>query len=453
MSTRCPNPCLAFLLPVVGFFLAAGAAHAFAICGDSICQTTAIPAESCSTCPQDCGPCPPVCGNYVCEYSETPEECPTDCPSGVYSPADNHCVVNVTSRVQGLAARSGTVERYHRDSGTAGVTVTNEHGWPGTYPKTFGQLWNELDDRDLSKCHVQGIAKFPAGAPVDFTFGWNRVGGVVSPWLEVLLGAYCPEVDTPGAPDYPGTLMTKPASASRVRYAKYFGNLTTQNHPGGMQAIGKYLVVGIDAGGSTAQIYVWDFGDAQNPWVVRSFEHQGTTAAAVAIGRLAGGRYLLFIAADSGRTLSVYRSGGTNLSTTGWQYLGRFEAGVNWAGPSSADYNYNNLAIIEECGTNDLYLAGLTNDHYPDCGGNKDSCDTSVVDLHRITTNGNVVGSYGLQRLFDVMLDNPCDCFLCTDICPNFAAGGTLQPRPDGGLDAFATEHWNDGNDLDILEW
>jgi len=404
----------------------------------------------------------PVCGNDRCEpkpfgspqwvQAETPSNCPYDCPSGVYSPYDNHCVVNVPAKISALGSRGGSVHRYHLDGGTAGAVVTNEYGMAGQYPRTMGQLWNELDDRNLSKCHVQGFAKFPGGGAADFTFDWNRVGGVGSEWLEYLFGAYCPDDYTPGAPEYPGILMTKPVSSSRVAYGKSFGALIGQTHPGGMQAIGQFLVVGIDSGGTTAHIYFWVYGNPQDPWVASSFEHTVTRAEAVAIGRLASGKYLLLIGSEQGTRMSVYRSSTTSLYSTAWSYLGDFRTGVNWAGPSDSDYNYNNLTILKECGSNDLYLAGLTNNHYPDCFGNRDSCDKSVIDLHKITTTGNV-GGYGLQRLFDVTLDNPCDCFLCFDICPNFAAGGGLEARPDGNVNAYATEHWNDGSDLDVLEW
>jgi len=45
-------------------------------CGDSLCQD-----ETCSSCPADCGACPPpaVCGDGVCTASETCASCPGDC--------------------------------------------------------------------------------------------------------------------------------------------------------------------------------------------------------------------------------------------------------------------------------------------------------------------------------------------------------------------------------------
>lgn len=44
-------------------------------CGNGKCNGK----ETCSTCPQDCGECPPVCGNNSCEAGETCSTCSQDC--------------------------------------------------------------------------------------------------------------------------------------------------------------------------------------------------------------------------------------------------------------------------------------------------------------------------------------------------------------------------------------
>ena len=48
-----------------------------AICGDGTCNGS----ETCSTCSQDCGSCPPACGDGTCEGNETCTNCPDDCGS------------------------------------------------------------------------------------------------------------------------------------------------------------------------------------------------------------------------------------------------------------------------------------------------------------------------------------------------------------------------------------
>jgi len=55
-------PCAALFLAAGCLLLGAREARAIDVCGNGICATTAVPPESCSTCPADCGPCPPPPG-------------------------------------------------------------------------------------------------------------------------------------------------------------------------------------------------------------------------------------------------------------------------------------------------------------------------------------------------------------------------------------------------------
>jgi hypothetical protein len=45
-------------------------------CGDGVCNPDL---ETCRLCPQDCGPCPLVCGDFLCDPGETAAICPADC--------------------------------------------------------------------------------------------------------------------------------------------------------------------------------------------------------------------------------------------------------------------------------------------------------------------------------------------------------------------------------------
>lgn len=42
---------------------------------------------------------------------------------------------------------------------------------------------------------------------------------------------------------------------------------------------------------------------------------------------------------------------------------------------------------------------------------------------------------------------------LVLDVCPNWAAGGTIWVNKEGLLEAYATEHKPGGGDLDVLSW
>jgi hypothetical protein len=59
------------------------------LCGNTVCD----PGESCSTCPTDCGVCPPSCGNGICDGGESCSTCPTDC--GSCGGGGGRCITNL----------------------------------------------------------------------------------------------------------------------------------------------------------------------------------------------------------------------------------------------------------------------------------------------------------------------------------------------------------------------
>jgi Thrombospondin type 3 repeat len=52
-------------------------AWAIDVCGNGYCG--GIPKETCSSCPEDCGPCETTCGNALCSNGETCSTCSQDC--------------------------------------------------------------------------------------------------------------------------------------------------------------------------------------------------------------------------------------------------------------------------------------------------------------------------------------------------------------------------------------
>jgi|SRR5215203_171952 len=76
-------PLMAALATWALVIIAGGRASAFDICGNGVCVPGAGH-ETCSTCPEDCGPClPPVCGDFFCDANSVPKEtcdtCSQDC--------------------------------------------------------------------------------------------------------------------------------------------------------------------------------------------------------------------------------------------------------------------------------------------------------------------------------------------------------------------------------------
>jgi len=71
------------------FAIARGGRKPRPVCGDRACNGT----ETCSSCPQDCGQCPPpppsvVCGDGICNGSETCSICSIDCGACTPPPTD-----------------------------------------------------------------------------------------------------------------------------------------------------------------------------------------------------------------------------------------------------------------------------------------------------------------------------------------------------------------------------
>lgn len=72
---------LSMTLPVAAailglWILGTAPAYAFVVCGDGICDPSALPAETCSFCPADCGPCPPTDSDGDGIYDDD-DNCPT----------------------------------------------------------------------------------------------------------------------------------------------------------------------------------------------------------------------------------------------------------------------------------------------------------------------------------------------------------------------------------------
>ncbi|MBW2458878.1 MAG: hypothetical protein JRI68_30540, partial [Deltaproteobacteria bacterium] len=61
-------------------------------CGDGDCGD----GETCTSCPDDCGDCPPSCGDGDCNGSETCDTCPDDCGACPPTCGDNSCNGNET---------------------------------------------------------------------------------------------------------------------------------------------------------------------------------------------------------------------------------------------------------------------------------------------------------------------------------------------------------------------
>jgi hypothetical protein len=88
-------------------------------CGDGECNG----GETCSSCQQDCGTCPPVCGNGVCEPGETCSTCTADCGScgGGSSGGGGGCTPDWQCSEWSACCEDGTEKRLCLDDNNCGT--------------------------------------------------------------------------------------------------------------------------------------------------------------------------------------------------------------------------------------------------------------------------------------------------------------------------------------------
>ena len=78
------KPCLFFFVQAAAFVAAFAPDRSLAIeCGNGVCNSGAIPPETCATCPSDCGPCR---RDFICSYPELQSASISDCQEGPLTP-------------------------------------------------------------------------------------------------------------------------------------------------------------------------------------------------------------------------------------------------------------------------------------------------------------------------------------------------------------------------------
>lgn len=307
--------------------------------------------------------------------------------------------------------------------------------WPGPADFTF------LNDHSLSGCHVQGmsvLANF--GIVVDY----NRVSGDNTIFAE-LLSTPCPEFPSNFAR---ARLMVEPGTG-------YFNSgieiphPTSVFHPSGMASVGNLLFVAVDNGdsGGTPYLYVYDYTNS-TPTLLQQLPliSIGMVDSLAATYDPPTQTYHVILNQDRQNRVVALTSTG---SPSKFHVTQRMTVdNGRYPGKRKSQLNYQGMSLIRQCdGT--MYLLGLTNNNYPSCSGNLDSCDESVIDYAVYDQANKIVSPWSSTG----NLDNPCDGFLDFDICPNFAAGATAYVNSSHKLVAIATEHWPEGGDLDTLVW
>ncbi len=196
-------------------------------------------------------------------------------------------------------------------------------------------------------------------------------------------------------------------------------------HAGGLALSGTVLAVPMDGGGRS-QVVLFDVDHPERPRRLSSLDHTdaprpstGTEASAVALGKLADGRYLLVLGVRSSKILEFYLSNGESLRSDRleWRRIGiRLGQGVG---------GFQNLTVLTQC-DGVLYLVGTHNTAVPPPSRGRDH-----VHWYRLGTESG--GRILVQKAGERWLH----CTYC-----NLAAGAGLYVTPSGEVLVYTTGFW-----------
>ncbi len=279
--------------------------------------------------------------------------------------------------------------------------------WPTHFPKPAGAG---------SKSHWQGIQRLPV---MDLYHPYlavslsNRISRSLTQKLDVRGPALLVVVEMASRKNDGGRLYSnRLALTKRSRHVPpdiadrivTIQRITEEfNHPGGLQTLGQYLLVGADGNvghsRKTAVFTLWDMSDPVSPREVWQphWELAKGNANSVGISKLGDGRYLMVRALRDGKKLEFYLLGTdieksptahdddilwdrwdpgelqsqlTKIDGSPDRSWGDFGGGIGQAG-------YQNTNIVKECGTGELYLIA-THGRRPSGGG------SDVIEVYRL---------------------------------------------------------------------
>jgi len=231
-----------------------------------------------------------------------------------------------------------------------------------------------------------------------------------------------------------GSASDAPSNTHRVMYNHLVAGV---NHPGGLQATGRYVAVGVEAPTAPSFVEFYNFGapetaapvvnrfylrgdQAENPAPVRTIGGAGLT-------RLIDSRYLLVVLGkDNSNDVWFYVSDSTTItSSTRWIYLEHFKP----VSPGA-----QNVALITECTTGSIYLLATGNTQFDGA--------QAVFDINSRFRNHAYLWRLGLSG-FEVTMTNVASREFdsgADDYC-TFRAGAGPYVDPSGKLLMYCHTH------------
>jgi hypothetical protein len=363
----------------------------------------------------------PVCGDGVCEPDEDYEFCPTDCTDGG-GVEENPCAPHVVHNFESLLPDGGTFFIYD-------ITFKEPSPFP---PGAFENTLAYIAEHDLSPCHTQGLARIGnRGLAQTVNRGAGSKSFLINGCEEpdelephhgaelYIYGMWSEDPDNMGP--WLGGQTDGSVSAHILLDHEYM-------HPGGIQNIGDYLVVGSDPnGGGVSRIRIFDVSDLHDPQLAGGFERDYGRAEAVGVVRESSGFYLIAVGSEQSQHIDFYRSQEPTLKTTSWELIASYDFNATGLDPKSItkdhDKNYNSINLIRECGTEKIFLAGFANTGpYGGAVNNFTGSGDNWIELHEV----NLDSQYVLKRVAVKLFEYPG-----REV--SFSAGATIYIRPDNG--------------------
>ena len=231
------------------------------------------------------------------------------------------------------------------------------------------------------------------------------------------------------------------------------------NHPGGLQTLGRYLLVPLEMTADSsdkARVFLYDTLGARDPWScnqatgagclrkVWGFVVAGTGVGTVSAAQLVDGRYLMITTQKGIKTFEVHVSqpGKALTDSTLFGSWGSYEA--LWTGTLPDWTDYQNLNLLTGC-NGQLYLLGS---HKSDGGiffSHEDWID--LFELHLVPDGKrNADGDPTLSVSMTKVAKRHVYCGTLGDKTQcNLQAAGGVWIDPQGRLFFYAVEHDNDG--------
>ncbi len=263
------------------------------------------------------------------------------------------------------------------------------------------------------------------------------------------------------------TRNVPPNSQDRIVKSVNLTDPTTAQywHPGGIQTIGKYLLIGAhssNAMDSSAVISLFDMASPQTPvpvWQEKFFQN---FVNSMGIVKLEDGKYLMMRATASARELDFW-IGSTLEDVSGfltddqdtgfWDrwYHDEIEAtGTNWLFNcdyiiyDDGDKGYQNTNLVTDCQTGEIYLIGT----HGRCPGpfrlGSDFVDAYRVDVPKTRTNdpfgpgeGVVITKVAKRKMYPSANSGNFE--------GDLQGAGGIYVSPDNKLYVYATEQGTDG--------